>query len=246
MAQIQVLAADVVNKIAAGEVIERPASAVKELIENALDAGASEVRVDIEEGGRKLLRVTDNGHGIEPEDLPLAFAPHATSKLSTADDLFRVSTYGFRGEALASIGSVSRVRLLSRTATGEGTELVVENGIAARRGFMEKNPGIAKRLIRAAFQGIKTIHDNKELAIKTLAKYTKITDEKVLEESYRFSIEALSKEGHMPQEAFAALEAAIAGGFATAWQLEQEADLEPLRTDSRYAALLASLKGAGS
>ena len=131
MAQIQVLAPDVVNKIAAGEVIERPASAVKELIENALDAGASEVRVDIEEGGRKLLRVTDNGHGIAPDELPLAFAPHATSKLATADDLFRVSTYGFRGEALASIGSVSRVRLLSRTPKGEGAELVVENGAAS-------------------------------------------------------------------------------------------------------------------
>src|SRR5262245_33672180 len=130
MAQIQVLAPDVVNKIAAGEVIERPASAVKELVENALDAGATEVRIDIEEGGRKLLRITDNGHGIVAEELPLAFAPHATSKLATADDLFRVSTYGFRGEALASIGSVSRVRLLSRPPKGEGFELVVENGVA--------------------------------------------------------------------------------------------------------------------
>ena len=82
---------------------------------------------------------------------------------------------------------------------------VVENGIAARRGFLEKNPGTAKRLIRAAFQAIKTISDNKELAIKTLAKYTKISDEKVLQESYRFSVEALSREGFMPPEAFAAL-----------------------------------------
>src|SRR3954466_15571128 len=131
MARIQVLTPDVVNKIAAGEVIERPASAVKELLENALDAGATEIRVDIEEGGRKLLRVTDNGHGIPQDELTLAFEPHATSKLATADDLFRVSTFGFRGEALASIGSVSRVRLLSRPAGAEGAELIVENGVGA-------------------------------------------------------------------------------------------------------------------
>lgn len=130
MAQIRVLADDVVNKIAAGEVIERPASAVKELVENALDAGAREVRIDVEEGGRKLLRVTDDGHGLAPDDLPLAFAPHATSKLENADDLFRIATFGFRGEALASIAAVSRVALLSRTADGEGAEIVVENGVA--------------------------------------------------------------------------------------------------------------------
>lgn len=153
MAQIQVLAPDVVNKIAAGEVIERPASAVKELIENALDAGASEVRVDIDEGGRKLLRVTDNGHGIAPDEMLLAFAPHATSKLSTADDLFRVATYGFRGEALASIGSVSRVRLLSRTPTGEGTELIVENGVAGPVKPAAAAPGTTVE-VRNLFQNV--------------------------------------------------------------------------------------------
>src|SRR6185436_6139859 len=93
--------------------------------------GATEIRVDIDEGGRKLLRVTDNGRGIPADELLLAFAPHATSKLATADDLFRVSTFGFRGEALASIGSVSRVRLLSRPAGGEGAELIVENGVSS-------------------------------------------------------------------------------------------------------------------
>jgi DNA mismatch repair protein MutL len=96
MAQIQVLAPDVVNKIAAGEVIERPASAVKELVENALDAGASEIRVDIEEGGRSFFRVTDNGHGIAPTSF-LAFAPHATSKLATAMISSASPRTGFEG-----------------------------------------------------------------------------------------------------------------------------------------------------
>lgn len=153
MAQIRVLAADVVNKIAAGEVIERPASAVKELIENALDAGATEIRVDIEEGGRKLLRVTDNGHGLDRDDLPLAFAPHATSKLATADDLFRVSTFGFRGEALASIASVSRVRLASRPAGGEGAELIVENGAASAVKPAAAAPGTVLE-VRNLFQNV--------------------------------------------------------------------------------------------
>ena len=113
---IQQLPPSLVNRIAAGEVIERPASVVKELVENALDAGASQILIEVEDGGRELIRIIDDGGGIPPADLPLAFASHATSKLLTDDDLFAISTKGFRGEALASIGSVSHARLLSRTA----------------------------------------------------------------------------------------------------------------------------------
>src|SRR5688572_26771306 len=119
MSQIRRLPQSVVNKIAAGEVIERAASVVKELMENSLDAGATRIDVSVEAGGSELVRVADNGRGIAAQELPLAVASHATSKLQEADDLFRVGTLGFRGEALASIAEVSRFLLRSRT--GEET-----------------------------------------------------------------------------------------------------------------------------
>ncbi|MBA4190691.1 MAG: DNA mismatch repair protein MutL [Planctomycetaceae bacterium] len=115
MARIHQLPPDVVTKIAAGEVIERPASVVKELLENSVDAGATRIDIDLDAGGTELIRVVDDGCGIAPEDLPLAFACHATSKLHNADDLFAIGTMGFRGEALASVAGVAKVTLQSRT-----------------------------------------------------------------------------------------------------------------------------------
>jgi DNA mismatch repair protein MutL len=126
---IHKLSPSVVNKIAAGEVIERPASVVKELLENSVDAGAGRIDLSVEKGGSDVIRVADNGHGIEADQLPLAVASHATSKIDSADDLFSVGTLGFRGEALASIAEVSRLLIRSRTADAtSGAELEVVGG----------------------------------------------------------------------------------------------------------------------
>src|SRR5918997_5570361 len=119
---IRVLDAFTSAQIAAGEVIERPASVVKELVENALDAGATEIRVEIREGGKREIRIVDNGSGIPADEVELAFQRHATSKLRTADDLFDIHTLGFRGEALPSIAAVSEMEILTRVPdAAEGT-----------------------------------------------------------------------------------------------------------------------------
>jgi DNA mismatch repair protein MutL len=126
---IQILAPEVASQIAAGEVVERPASVVKELVENSLDAGATQISINIKSAGKRLIEVADNGSGISAKELPLTISRHATSKLSTAEDLFHIHTLGFRGEALASIGSVSHMTITSRALDSDkGAKLKVAGG----------------------------------------------------------------------------------------------------------------------
>ena len=163
MGKINVLSFDVANLIAAGEVVDRPASVVKELMENALDAGATSITVEIQNGGVSFIRVSDNGCGMEAEDLPVAVLRHATSKIKEANDLDGIATLGFRGEALAAISAVSKVRIFSKVADAEfgallscdggsvvsvtetgcapGTTVIVEElffNVPARRKFLKK------------------------------------------------------------------------------------------------------------
>src|SRR5437868_5066872 len=142
--KIRVLPDDIANRIAAGEVVERPASVVKELMENSLDAGAKKIAIDVEEGGRRLIRVTDDGEGMSPDDALACFGRHATSKLYDPDDLFSIKTLGFRGEALPSIASVSRLTLETQAESGIGTSIEVAGGeiVAQREGAFPRGTQI--------------------------------------------------------------------------------------------------------
>ncbi len=144
---IKILPDEIASQIAAGEVVERPASVVKELVENALDADAGHITVLVEGAGKEVIEVADDGHGIPPDELPLSVARHATSKLNSADDLFRIATLGFRGEALASIGSVSRMTITSRPREAEmGRRLRVDGGKAGKTELLGAPSGTVIRV----------------------------------------------------------------------------------------------------
>ncbi len=142
MPKINVLSEDLINKIAAGEVIERPASVVKELIENSLDAGSTQITVDIKDSGKKLIKITDNGEGMDEADARNSIIRHATSKISTASDLFSIQTLGFRGEALASIAAVSQLSIITKQQEKmEGFNIVIEGGKEISAGIIATEHG---------------------------------------------------------------------------------------------------------
>ena len=173
MGKIQVLDGETINKIAAGEVVERPSSVVKELVENAIDAGATAITIEIQDGGISFVRITDNGSGMEREDIAMAFLRHSTSKIRSSEDLQTIHSLGFRGEALSSISAVAQVELLTKTAhamTGcryridggveksmedigcpDGTTFIVRQlfyNTPARRKFLKSNMTEARKAAR--------------------------------------------------------------------------------------------------
>lgn len=221
------------NQIAAGEVVERPGSALKELVENSLDAGATQITVKIAEGGVKLLEIADNGHGIHAEDFPLALGRHATSKIRTTQDLFAIQSWGFRGEALASIAAVSRLTLSSRAhGAAKGRELVTEGGVPRGDKEIARPVGTTVRVEDLFFntparrkflksQGAETAHCWQTLHRLALG-------------SFAASFEAWQdgeKILHYP--AAATEEARVAQVFREAWGLAlDERDLHPLVAES--------------
>ena len=184
MAEIHLLSDEIINKIAAGEVIERPASAVKELIENAIDAGATRIQVQIEQGGKKKIQVTDNGKGMGSADLELCFLRHTTSKLTSADDLFHLQTNGFRGEAVASIAAVSKLTITSATQDGESGRIVVKGGEVVEKEDIQASRGTTFLVedlfyntpVRRTFLGSETSECSRilDIVIKTAISHPEI------------------------------------------------------------------------
>ena len=184
MAEIHLLSDEIINKIAAGEVIERPASAVKELIENAIDAGATRIQVQIEQGGKKKIQVTDNGKGMGNADLELCFLRHTTSKLTSADDLFHLQTNGFRGEAVASIAAVSKLTITSATQDGESGRIVVKGGEVIEKEDIQASRGTTFLVedlfyntpVRRTFLGSETSECSRilDIVIKTAISHPEI------------------------------------------------------------------------
>ena len=184
MAEIHLLSDEIINKIAAGEVIERPASAVKELIENAIDAGATRIQVQIEQGGKKKIQVTDNGKGMGNADLELCFLRHTTSKLTNADDLFHLQTNGFRGEAVASIAAVSKLTITSATQDGESGRIVIKGGEIIEREDVQASRGTTFLVedlfyntpVRRTFLGSETSECSRilDIVIKTAISHPEI------------------------------------------------------------------------
>lgn len=184
MAEIHLLSDEIINKIAAGEVIERPASAVKELIENAIDAGATRIQVQIEQGGKKKIQVTDNGKGMGADDLAMCYLRHTTSKLTTADDLFHLQTNGFRGEAVASIAAVSKLTITSATQDGESGRIIIKGGEVVEKEDIQASRGTTFLVedlfyntpVRRTFLGSETSECSRilDIVIKTAISHPEI------------------------------------------------------------------------
>ncbi|GGE45795.1 DNA mismatch repair protein MutL [Pullulanibacillus camelliae] len=176
MGRIHRMSEPLANKIAAGEVVERPASIVKELVENAIDAAAKQIRIEVEEGGLQKIKVTDDGHGFEPDDCELAFERHATSKIKDEPDLFHIRTLGFRGEALPSIASVSHIEMRTATEHGEGRRLVLHGGQIIESGSAHGRRGTEMVVTNlfyntpARLKHLKTIHTELANITDTLNK----------------------------------------------------------------------------
>ena len=166
---IRLLPTDVAAKIAAGEVVERPASVVKELLENAIDAGATSIRVDMQDGGLRLIRMSDNGRGIPTEELALALARHATSKIEALDDLERIQTLGFRGEALSRVAAVSQLTLTSRQVESEMAATITANNGALGQVSKAGAPAGTTVIVRDLFASVLKKPQRMEKALEKLS-----------------------------------------------------------------------------